>query len=163
MKQAFEEQKFIRSIFRNAIIQLGMYPQPTNTIILQNNKTFGSIYRPLSAYSCNVVRHNSTIAKCTLRPDGVNGVDSLVSCLEKIGQFGDTSETLLGTKLGYDILNELMCMDESETEIVFFHGCIRYDSFILDNDKLTGFRNQNYGGFFQIGFDKIVEKYIDMI
>ncbi|PVU99054.1 hypothetical protein BB560_005564 [Smittium megazygosporum] len=163
MKQAFEEQKFIRSIFRNAIIQLGMDPQPTNTIILQNNKRFGSIYRPVGAYGCNVVRNNPTIAKWTLRPDGVNGVVSLVSYLEKIGQFGDTSKTSLGTKLGYDILNELMCMDESETEIVFFHGYIRYDSFILDNDKLTGLRSRNYGGFFQIGFDKIVGKYIDMI
>ncbi|PVU90056.1 hypothetical protein BB561_005049 [Smittium simulii] len=122
---------------QNQSHDLGMHPKSANYIILQNSGGVTDIHGLVKAYGANIVKANIYIAYYMLISDGVNAVEDLVEYLKK-SEYpgGKTPKSLLGTELGYKILNKLMRI--SDTKCVFCHdACATTASFSKTTNSLV--------------------------
>ena len=111
---------------------IGLYPEPTNTPIYYSEINFINEFIKRFGQGVRDEPHNGIIPK-----------------------------SLIQTRLGYTIYQELTDAIPTFTNNVFCHGCLRYDSFIVRDNKLVGIRNWEYAGYYPPEFDTIIQRYLE--
>jgi hypothetical protein len=119
-------------------------------------------------YLYGVGRHLGMFPKDIILPiyhnDSTYSIERLVNDI-KGAIYGEEcvyiNEKLLKTDMGYKLCHELC--STVFTDNVFCHNYLRYDSFIVNNNKLVGIKNWDYCGYYPKEFEIIIQRYLEFI